>query len=59
MMRTECTPNKEENHRVVPFECELDFCEKGGRGEEVKGSSVKLGKEINTEERDDGKSRLR
>lgn len=31
MMRTECTPNKEENHQVVPFECELGFCEKGGR----------------------------
>lgn len=31
----------------------------GGRGEEVKGSSVKLSKEINMEERDDGKSRLR
>lgn len=50
MMRT--LQIKEENRRVVPFQCEF-----GEGGEE--GTSVKLGGEINMEERDDGKARLR
>lgn len=58
-MRTECAPNKEEGHRVVPFQREFDFCETERREEGGGRDEVGGGEEINMEERDDGKARLR